>query len=169
MPKRAQLSRPEAQQPAFAAGLEAGRAAALAEEAEANAAARQRLEDASHALRQATAELRAVQAETLRTDVHDAMALVVEVVECLVGSLPEGLNIERLERALALVPGDELAIVRLHPDDAEQALSLPVGAKIVADETIERGGCVAEVGATRIDAQVGPALARLRKALGIAG
>jgi flagellar assembly protein FliH len=165
-PEPRQLHRSGGQREAYEAGLEAGRAAALQEEAEAAARARRALEGAARALSQAAAELRAVRADALRSDVRDAMALVVEVTEALVGSLPAKVSPKRLEEALALAPEDELAIVRLHPDDAEAALSLPVDAKVVADETVGRGGCVVEVGATRIDAQIGPALARLRAVLG---
>ena len=113
----------------------------------------------------AAEQIRAVRAEAVRLGVHDAMALVVEVVEVLVGALPPGLDARRLEEALALAPDDELAVVRLHPDDEGTTISLPLDAKVVVDETVERGGCVVEVGPTRIDAQRGPALERLRSVL----
>lgn len=157
----------DAQQEAYDAGVKAGRAAALSEEAEAGALARKALEDAAEALRQAAAELRAVRAEALKTDVHDAMTLVAEVTEALVGALPPKASAHRIAEALALAPEDEIAVVRLHPDDADTALSLPLDAKVVADESVERGGCVVEVGPTRIDAQLGPALDRLRGVLGV--
>jgi flagellar assembly protein FliH len=153
------------QQEAFDAGVKAGRAEALSEEAEAGAAARRALEDAAGAFRQAAAELRAVRAEALRADVHDAMALVVEVAEALIGALPPRVSAHRIAEALALAPEDELATIHLHPDDAETAFSLPVDAKVVADESVERGGCIVEVGPTRIDAQLGTALGRLRNVL----
>jgi len=166
-PERPALGSAGPERAAFEAGMEAGRAAALNEEAAANAASRRALEHAVAAFNQATAELRAIRAEVLRADVQDAMRLVVEVTEALVGQLPRALNPRRLEEALALVPGDDLAVLRLHPDDAEAVVSLPVDAKVLPDETVERGGCVVDVGATRIDAQIGPALARLRAALGV--
>ena len=36
---------------------------------------------------------------------------------------------------------------------------------IVADPSVERGGCIVEVGASQIDAQLAPALERMREAL----
>ena len=42
---------------------------------------------------------------------------------------------------------------------------VPAGVAIVADPTIEPGGCILEVGDSRIDAQLGSALDRVRSAL----
>ena len=162
------VSRVSTSQAAYDAGVEAGRAAALAEVAEANEEARRALEGAAAALSQAARQLQEVRAEAVRADVHDAMGLVVELVEALVGTLPQKLGAERLEEALMAAPEDEIPVVRLHPDDAKVALSVAVDAKVVEDPSVERGGCVVEVGPTRIDAQVGPALERLRSMLGAA-
>ena len=163
---RAVVGHVSATQAAYDAGVEAGRAAALAEVAEAHEASHKAMEDAAAALHQAAGRLRAVRAEAVRADAHDAMSLVVELVEAIVGALPPSLDGSRLEDALALAPDDELAVVRLHPDDASAALSLPIEAKVVADPAVEHGGCIVEVGPARIDAQIGPALRRLRAVLG---
>lgn len=150
---------------AYEAGFADGRAAALAEVGAEHEAATAALGDVAKALRCAADRLAMARLEAVRLGAHEAMGLVVEVVEALAGSLPPNLDARRLAEALALAPDDELAVVRLHPDDAEAALSLPVDAKVVADETVERGGCIVEVGPTRIDAQRGPAIARLRSLL----
>ena len=73
---------------------------------------------------------------------------------------------DALARALALAPQDCPVTVRLHPDDVRTlgALScLAPGRElvVVADPAVERGGCVAEAAGRSIDAQVGPALARV--------
>ena len=155
----------KAGQAAYEAGVEAGRAEAIAEVGAEHEAALMALDNATKALGCAARRVQAARAEAVKLGVHDAMSLAVEVVEALAGSLPAGLDARRLEEALALAPDDELAVVRLHPGDVDTTISLPVEAKVVADEAVERGGCVVEVGPTRVDAQVGPALARLRALL----
>lgn len=154
-----------AERSAYEAGFEDGRAGALAEVAGEHEAAIAALRDAAKALRCAAEQLAEARSEATKVGVHEAMGLAVEVVEALVGSIPANLDATRLSEALALAPVDEIALVRLNPGDAETALSFPVDAKVVADETVERGGCIVEVGPTRIDAQVGPAIARLRALL----
>jgi flagellar biosynthesis/type III secretory pathway protein FliH len=59
------------------------------------------------------------------------------------------------------------AVVRLHPDDVSTLGKLPSGRemRIVADQRVERGGAIVEIGACTIDAQLGSALERVRKAL----
>ncbi|MDA8291444.1 MAG: FliH/SctL family protein [Actinomycetota bacterium] len=73
-------------------------------------------------------------------------------------------------RALSLAPEGDDVRVRVHPDSPvapEELRSLTTTGRIsvVCDPTIERTGCVVEVGACRIDAQIGPALERVRAAL----
>lgn len=151
----------------FAAGVIAGREAAEADAAERTSAALRRLGDAEAALRRAVEELRARRAELLDAQVADIAALAVELTETLVGAFPAKLDPVRLAEVLALAPGDgDLPVVRLHPDDiASLDGAAPPDAEIVADAGIEAGGCVVEVGPMVIDAQLGPALARLRAAL----
>jgi flagellar assembly protein FliH len=97
--------------------------------------------------------------------VHLAEALVGRHLE--VGELPA---LDAVQRALALAPRHSEAIVRLHPDDARRVPdlsdALPGGAvRVVADPSIEVGGCIVEAGNRTIDAQLGPALQRLREVL----
>jgi flagellar assembly protein FliH len=71
------------------------------------------------------------------------------------------------------VPERGEVVVRVHPDDAAAAADADVpelsarGIRIVADPSIEPGGCVLDVGDCRIDAQLGAAAARMRAALGV--
>jgi flagellar assembly protein FliH len=72
-------------------------------------------------------------------------------------------------RALAEVPTENGPItIRLNPADIatlRQPDVIAEGTKVVPDPTIERGGCVLEVGAAMIDARVETALQRVRKIL----
>ena len=77
---------------------------------------------------------------------------------------------DAIARALALVPGDSPVTVRLHPDDVRvlgEVSHLAQGRElvVVADPAVERGGCVAEAAGRQVDAQVGPALARVAAVL----
>jgi flagellar assembly protein FliH len=77
---------------------------------------------------------------------------------------------EAVTRALALAPQGSAATVRLHPADAaavgdltEAAAGRPV--TVVADASVERGGCVVDTAGRQIDAQIGTALARVAAVL----
>jgi flagellar assembly protein FliH len=77
-----------------------------------------------------------------------------------------------LTRALALIPDRGDVVMRVHPDDA--AIVGSVGdlapgraVTLITDATVERAGVVLQVGPCRIDAQLGPALDRVRQALGL--
>ena len=77
---------------------------------------------------------------------------------------------DALARALALAPQDCPVTVRLHPDDVRtlgDVSCLAPGRElvVVADPAVEHGGCVAEAAGRSIDAQVGPALARVAAVL----
>lgn len=166
LPSGAQAAAEEADTSAWEAGVEAGRAMALAEEGAALASARRAMDRAAAALASAAEELRAARAEALAVEAPGLVAFALRVVEALAGELPPRLTPARLAEALELVPAEELPVLRLHPEDLETVGELPLDAKVLADPTVERGGCVVEVGPTRVDAQRGPALARLRAALG---
>jgi flagellar assembly protein FliH len=77
---------------------------------------------------------------------------------------------DAVARALALAPEGCPMTVRLHPDDAAtlgDLTSVTSGRSVVVveDPAVERGGCVAEGAGRRIDAQLGPALARVAAVL----
>ena len=77
---------------------------------------------------------------------------------------------DAIARALALAPADGPVTVRLHPDDVLALGDLSPAAQardlvVVTDPTVEPGGCVAEAAGRQVDAQVGPALARVAAVL----
>jgi flagellar assembly protein FliH len=98
-----------------------------------------------------------------------ASALAVEIAAALVGhhlEVGECGGDDAVTRVLRLA-GDEPVTVHLHPDDAAVLSPALAGrlAAVVADPSIELGGCVADCGPRRIDAQIGPALDRMREVL----
>jgi flagellar assembly protein FliH len=147
----------------MAEGLAAGRAAMAAEAAAATA----RLEHAVAALDEAAADLRRRQALEL-TGLEDALArTAVDLAAAIIGrelQVSASPGADALARALALVPAGVTARARLHPADAA-LLDAESTVTIVPDPVIEPGGCILEVGDSRIDAQLGPALDRVRSAL----
>ncbi|MBT9254941.1 flagellar assembly protein FliH [Phycicoccus sp. MAQZ13P-2] len=168
------------------AGIAAGRREAAAEQvawlerAEAAAAA----ERAEHA-RRVTAALTgigraaedAVAGLTVRDVLTTAAALAVDIAEALVGHHLEVDGCaarDAVARALTEVPRGGTVLVRLNPDDAEllAASAEDLGAlaptsvlEVVADPTVERGGCLADVGDRTVDAQLSSALTRVREVL----
>jgi flagellar assembly protein FliH len=117
----------------------------------------------------AAADLRCRAAVDMAEAEDAIVAGAVELAELLIGreiSLTADPGADAIARALALVPGDAGITVRLSPVDAGHLGpgAVPAGREItlVADATVETGGCVVEAGATSIDAQLGPALARAR-------
>lgn len=170
----------------MAEGLAAGRAAMAAE----SSAYLARLEAIVRSLDEAAADLRRRQALEL-TGLEDALArTAVDLAAAIIGrelQVAESPGADALARALVLVPAGAKAIARLHPADAAlldesrpassliapdsmgapsgAASTVPPGVTIVADPSIDPGGCILEVGDSRIDAQLGSALDRVRAAL----
>ena len=161
-------------QAGIAEGLAAGRTAAAAE----TAAAIARAEALCRSLAEAADDLRRRKALELK-GLEDTLARAAfDLATAVVGrelQLSSSPGNDALARALALVPAGCIAIARLHPDDvatlgAVSALSPggtpePPGVTIIADPAVEPGGCILEVGNSRIDAQLGSALDRVRAAL----
>jgi flagellar assembly protein FliH len=97
----------------------------------------------------------------------------VELAEALLGrelKVAEDIGRTALARALALAPNAQPVRAFLNPQDVETIGPLHEVApgrtvEIIADPTVEPGGCVIEAGASKVDAQLGPALIRARRAL----
>ncbi|MGD9705408.1 MAG: FliH/SctL family protein [Acidimicrobiia bacterium] len=174
------IERDELRAEARRLGRSEGLAAARAEVEAAIAAqdaARLRLEHAAAALEAATADLDrrdAVQLRTLEREVvRFAAALAEEIVGAELRAVDEPV-LGAIERSIGLVPDRGDLVVRVHPDDtaaATDAIAATCSSAMrsvitVADPTIERGGCILEVGTCRVDAQIGPALSRLSVVLG---
>jgi len=152
-----------------AEGLAAGRAAASAEASSASA----RLEALGRSLASAADDLRRRQALEL-AGLEEALArTAVDLAAAIVGrelAVSASPGADALARALALVPAGCAAVARLHPTDVaalgdEPFGEVPAALTLIADPAVEPGGCILEVGDSRIDAQFGPALDRVRTAL----
>lgn len=154
-------------------GLEAGRAEARAEAERAEADHRQQLEAALGAVARAAAELTARREEVIAGLENALVTAAVDLAEAVIGrelTATTTAGRDALVRALRLVDGLEPAIVRLHPADLAtigETADIAPGRDltVVPDHGIEPGGCVVEVGDGRIDAQIGPALDRIREEL----
>jgi flagellar assembly protein FliH len=166
------------------AGYAAGMAVA---EAEAHVAAEQAAQRAAAAEARREAQLAdaldalAAAAEEFRR--REAVSLAE--IECVVADLALGVartildhelsvsanpGREAIVRALVLAPDDCPATARLHPDDVAALGPLEgVGAGrslvVVADPSVERGGCVVDAAGRQVDAQISPALDRVAAVL----
>jgi flagellar assembly protein FliH len=165
----------------YAAGLAAAATEAAAAEqvraaelAAAEAGREQRLSAALDVLEQAADACRRHEAVAVAEveDVVTALALdvagAVLARELAVATDP---GRDALARALTLAPEDGRLTARLHPDDVAalaDVTDLAAGRPltVVADPAVERGGCVVEGSGATVDAQTGPALARVAAALG---
>jgi flagellar assembly protein FliH len=79
---------------------------------------------------------------------------------------------DALARALQLVPDRGDVIARLNPEDVatlnmERVTSTGRTVHLMPDANIELGGCIVEVGAMRIDAQLTPALQHAARAMNV--
>ena len=169
----------------FTQGYAEGTARAAAESALELAAVRER-QDAEHQERMARlaravaavdAAVRDLEARTAPSAAELerlALGFAVDIATALIGhelTLSESPALDAVRRALALAPVDTDLLVRLHPADvaaaAEGVRAAAPGRtiEIVADPAVEPGGCVVDAGACHVDAQLGPALERVRAAL----
>jgi flagellar assembly protein FliH len=168
--------RAEARRRGRAEGLAMARAEVEAAVA-AQAAAARRLTIAAAALERAATDLAGRDAANLRLLEHEAVRLAATLAEEIVGAELRAVDepvLEAIRRSISFLPDRGDLVVRVHPDDvATTSAALAAWPAVamravvnVPDASIERGGCVLEVGPCRVDAQIGPALQRLRVALG---
>lgn len=134
---------------------------------------------AIQALAQVAGAVEAGRASAVAVALEDAASLAFELTKELVGhelSSAGCSSLNSVRRALALAPPGVELLVRLNPEDAKELEELGVWSELSSlvvdctidvrpDPAIERAGCVVEAGACRIDAQIGPALERIRNAL----
>jgi flagellar assembly protein FliH len=154
----------------FDAGLAEGRAAAVAVAAEELDELRRALADATRALGRAAAELAVTQALELRGAEEELVDAALAIAEAVVGrelAVAADPGRDALVRALRLVPPAAAAVAHLHPADLRCLEGGGVAdVSLVADPAVEPGGCVVVAGDARVDAQIGPALARVAEVLG---
>lgn len=137
----------------------------------------QRLGELSDALAAAVSDL-ALRDRVAMTDIEEdvvalAVALATEIVGRELRSIDDAVVVA-MARVAGLVPDRGRPVVRVHPDDAATAqeavdadlVHLSAEVDVIADPHVEHGGCVVEVGACRIDGQLGPAIDRMRAAFG---
>jgi flagellar assembly protein FliH len=163
----------------FAAGYQAGLDAAahhIASELADHRSAAERLQAAAMAFEAAARDLSRQDAVALADVEREAIELAVALAEELVGyeltSVDEPVR-DALTRAAALLPDRGTPVIRVHPADeattvdatASSVLTWGGEVSIVADPSVERGGCVVDVGPCRIDAQLASAIGRMRATL----
>ena len=176
--------RQHAQAQGFAAGHAEGMEAAAAVVAETERAAAARLADVQarweRRVASAVAALGAAAARfdeasvPVADDIRETIiGTVLTLVEDLLGrelALADSPVLDAVRRAMALVPADAPAVIRVHPDDlgeipAATLAELPETVRVVGDPDVERAGAVAETGPRRIDAQLMAALERVQAVL----
>jgi flagellar assembly protein FliH len=181
-------ARQEAVEQGHAEGYRAGHAAGTAVAvAEAHVKAQQTAQTITDAQARREAQVRgaveilAVAADAFRqreavtvAEIEDVVAaLALDVARAVLDreiALSADPGREAIARALTLAPDNCPATVRLHPDDAAglgalDGLAAGRALVVVADPAVERGGCIADAAGRQVDAQVGPALARVAAAL----
>lgn len=132
------------------------------------------LAEALVALDAATNALAARQTFAVAQVEEQTTAMALQIAEAVVGRellTAHDPGVDAIVRALRLAPQRADAIAHLNPDDVATlgdlaALAGERNITVVPDAAVERGGCVLDVGPCRIDAQVGPAMARVREVLG---
>jgi flagellar assembly protein FliH len=178
--------RGRAHEEGYAAGFAEGTAAAGVVVARAEQEAQARLAEVQARWERRTASAAAALGDAVRRleeatlpvaeEVRDTvLTAVVTLVEDVLGrelALAVSPGLDALRRALTLCPEDAPTVVRLHPDDLAEVpagalAGLPAAVTVVGDARVERAGALAEAGARRIDAQIGPALERVQAVLAL--
>ena len=164
--RAAKRAREEAHTAGYSDGYTEGVDAARAE-------VRSEIVHAVSALHAAAAELSERDAVGLASMTTAAIELAVSIAEAVLQrevttSVLAGR--QALARALSVAPNRGEVDAHLHPSDIDAVgdiaeLAPGRDVRLVPDASVERGGCVLHVGAARIDAQLGTALARVRAEL----
>lgn len=162
-----------------AEGYRAGLAEAASAQrvADAERAAREqesarRVEDAVSALHAAARSFGERERELTAAAQDHVLRCAIELAELiLLGELTDAgaSAAAAARRALEVGEPDEIREVRLHPDDLRTLEGTIAGLLLIADDTLDRGDAVAILDHGRIDARVGSALERARRALAEAG
>jgi flagellar assembly protein FliH len=133
-------------------------------------------EQASRVFNQAVQQLRGHDVETLEEVKRQVIALAVALAESIIGREAEsfdGVVLEAVQRAISLAPDRGVLVLRVNPQDRDtvaelaQTVQRPDEVTVLADPTVGRGGCVAQIGGLLVDASVEAAIARIRSAFEI--
>jgi flagellar assembly protein FliH len=153
----------------------AARRTAEAEQTARDAAAAREMESAVTALRAAARSLGDRERELTAAAQDQVLRCAIELAELIIaGELTDAGAAAAAAARRAIVGADpaEVREVRLHPDDlrmlegTDDALA---AFALVADDTLDRGDAVAILDHGRIDARIGSALERARRALAEVG
>jgi len=125
------------------------------------------------ALHRAVEDLHRRDAAGTTNMIDEAVDLALAIAQTVIGrELEVAIDPGRdaLVRALELAPDRGAVLARFHPIDLEMLVDIDqvtAGREVhlIADHSVERGGCILDVGAARIDAQIGTALDRVRESL----
>lgn len=166
-------AREQAARVGYEDGFEAGSKAAAAQAREQVDAYAAQLAQALAAVDAAASGLTQRQNIAVADVEQQIVTMALEIAEAVVGrsiAVAHDPGMDAIVRALRLAPERAEATARLHPDDVATLGDLAMiagerGISVVADTGIEPGGCILEVGACRIDAQVSPAMERVRQVL----
>ncbi len=136
----------------------------------------ERLASLCQAIERAIAERQAHDEQLLASVEQAVLEMSVDIAEAVIGRevAERDVVVGTIRRCLAFDrPAGDVAVL-VHPDDLECAAEAVqvglidrTGVELVADARIERGGCVVDAPAVRIDGQLGPALDRVRQALSV--
>ena len=165
--------REEASRVGYEDGYTAGRTRAMADAREQLDAIGATAETVLRSLDAAAADLAARQAGVVADVEQTIAAMAVQIAEAILDRELRACDAparDAVRRALQMAPERADAVARVHPDDLASlgdltTLTADRTVSVVADPTIERGGCILDVGPCRIDAQIGPALRRVREVL----
>lgn len=138
-------------------------------------AARRDLEHARRSLLAAVAELTSRDGENLSDIEGRAVRFGFDLAELVIGRELEACSDElelAMRRSIEFAPERGPLELRLNPLDvglAREVLNrdpaFAARVEVISDAHVERGGCITVVGPLRIDAQLGPAMARIRDLL----
>ena len=167
-------AREQAARVGYEDGFEAGRREGLELAHAAGQASADALAQALVAVDAAAAALTERQQLSVADVEQQIATMALALAERIVGrelAIAHDPGTDAIARALRLAPARADVVARLHPDDVATlgdltALVADRGVTVIPDAAVEPGGCLLDVGACRIDAQVGPALERVRKVLG---
>jgi flagellar assembly protein FliH len=157
----------------YADGYQAGNEKAAAAALDAAMERDTRLREALAALTAAAGECNTRQAASIADIERTVVDAVFDLAQTLLGrelSVTRTPGRDALARALSMVRDHGNVTAHLNPADIDTIGDLAELAPgrvitIVPDARVEPAGCIIEAGAMRVDAQLGPALERAKKAL----